>query len=140
MSLGPVDWLLVEFPGNKFTGEILPALAELVDGGLVRVLTLVVISKDAEGNVAASELTSLDEQEAAPFENAGIDLGDLLSEADVQIAGEALEPNSTAGLLVWENAWARKFVDGLRNADARLLDRGSIPAPVVQAALEGSGA
>jgi len=140
MSLGPVEYALIKFPGSNFTGEIAPALAELVDTGTVRVIDLVFITKDAEGNVEALELSGLDAEEAAPFERAGVDVGELLSAEDIEIAAEALEPGSSAGLIVWENAWAVRFVESIRNADGVLLAHERIPGEIVDAALAAAAA
>jgi uncharacterized membrane protein len=144
MSYGPIEYLIVGFPGNKFKGEIIPALAELVENNTIRILDLVFIAKDEEGNVAAMELTELDpEDEAAAMSDISeVDAG-LLNEDDIQLAAESLENNSSAGLLVFENVWAARFAEAVRNADGRLLANERIPHDVVEAALayaaEGSG-
>jgi hypothetical protein len=144
MSYGPIEYLIVGFPGNKFKGEIIPALAELVENNTIRILDLVFIAKDEEGNVAAMELTELDpEDEAAAVSDISeVDAG-LLNEDDIQLAAESLENNSSAGLLVFENVWATRFAEAVRNADGRLLANERIPHDVVEAALayaaEGSG-
>jgi uncharacterized membrane protein len=136
MSIGPIEYLVVAFPGNKFKGEIVPALAELVENEIIRILDLVFIIKDEEGNVAAVELGELDpDHEAAGMSDiAQIDQG-LLNEEDIQLAAEALENNSSAGLLVFENVWATKFAEAVRNADGRLVANERIPHEVVQAAM-----
>jgi uncharacterized membrane protein len=136
MSIGPIEYLVVAFPGNKFKGEIVPALAELVENEIIRILDLVFIIKDEEGNVGAVELAELDpDHEAAAMSDiAQIDRG-LLNEEDIQLAGEALENNSSAGLLVFENVWATKFAEAVRNADGRLVANERIPHEVVQAAM-----
>jgi uncharacterized membrane protein len=144
MSYGPIEYLIVGFPGNKFKGEIIPALAELVENNTIRILDLVFIAKDEEGNVAAMELTELDpEDEAAAMSDISeVDAG-LLNEDDIQLAAESLENNSSAGLLVFENVWAARFAEAVRNADGQLLANERIPHDVVEAALayaaEGSG-
>jgi len=136
MSLGPIEYVVVAFPGNKFKGEIVPALAELVENGTIRILDLVFIAKDEDGNVGAVELAELGEgHEAAGLADISeIDAG-LLNEDDVQLAAEALENNSSAGLLVFENVWAARFAEAVRNADGQLLANERIPYEVVQAAL-----
>ena len=136
MSVGPIEYLVVAFPGNKFKGEIIPALAELVENETIRILDLVFIIKDEEGNVAAVELAEVDpEDEAAGMTDiASIDSG-LLNEDDIAIAAEALEPNSSAGLLVFENVWATRFAQAVLNADGRLVANERIPYDIVQAAL-----
>ena len=136
MSVGPIEYLVVAFPGNKFKGEIIPALAELVENETIRILDLVFIIKDEEGNVAAVELAEVDpEDEAAGMTDiASIDSG-LLNEDDIAIAAEALDLNSSAGLLVFENVWATRFAEAVRNADGQLVANERIPYDVVQAAL-----
>lgn len=136
MSLGPIEYVVVAFPGNKFKGEIIPALAELVENGTIRILDLVFIAKDEDGNVAAVELADLGEghEAAAMADISEIDAG-LLNEDDVQLAAEALDNNSSAGLLVFENAWAARFAEAVRNADGQLVANERIPYDVVQAAL-----
>ncbi len=136
MSIGPIEYLVVAFPGNKFKGEIVPALAELVESNTIRILDLVFILKDEEGNVAAIELADLDpEDEAAAMSDISeVDSG-LLNEDDIELAAEALEPNSSAGLLVFENVWATRFAEAVRNADGQLIANERIPYDIVQAAL-----
>jgi uncharacterized membrane protein len=136
MSVGPIEYLVVAFPGNKFKGEIVPALAELVESNTIRILDLVFILKDEEGNVAAVELADLDpEDEAAAMSDISeVDAG-LLNEDDIALAAESLEPNSSAGLLVFENVWATRFAEAVRNADGQLIANERIPYDVVQAAL-----
>jgi translation initiation factor IF-2 len=136
MSVGPIEYLVVAFPGNKFKGEIVPALAELVENEIIRILDLVFIMKDEEGNVAAVELSELepDHDAAGMSDLAQIDQG-LLNEEDIQLAAEALDNNSSAGLLVFENVWATKFAEAVRNADGVLVANERIPYDVVQAAM-----
>lgn len=136
MSVGPIEYLVVAFPGNKFKGEIVPALAELVENETIRILDLVFILKDEEGNVAAVELSELDadDEAAAMSDIADVDSA-LLNEEDIALAADALEPNSSAGLLVFENVWATRFAEAVRNADGVLVANERIPYDVVQAAL-----
>jgi hypothetical protein len=136
MSVGPIEYLVVAFPGNKFKGEIVPALAELVENGTIRILDLVFILKDEDGNVAAVELADLDpEDEAAAMSDISeVDAG-LLNEDDIALAAESLEPNSSAGLLVFENVWATRFAEAVRNADGQLIANERIPYDIVQAAM-----
>jgi translation initiation factor IF-2 len=136
MSVGPIEYLVVAFPGNKFKGEIIPALAELVENGTIRILDLVFILKDEEGNVAALELSELDadDEAAAMSDIADVQQG-LLNEEDIQLAAEALDNNSSAGLLVFENVWATKFAQAVLNADGVLVANERIPYDIVQAAM-----
>ena len=133
--MGPVEYLVVEFPGNQFKGEIVPALRELTDSGVIRIIDLLIIKKDADGNCATFELTNLPDDEAAPFEQLEGEVDDLLNDEDGQLMAAALEPNSSAGVLVFENVWATRLRDAIVNAGGRLVDNARIPAPVVDAAL-----
>lgn len=135
MTLGPVDYIAIAFPGNKFSGRIIPAIKDLQDAGTIRVLDLVIISKDAEGNVAAIELSDAGEELAGALAALGIERRNLLGQEDFEDFGAALEPNSTCGLMVWENVWAAPFVDAVRAADGIMLAAGRIPAAVVEEAM-----
>jgi GTPase SAR1 family protein len=136
MTLGPVEYVVVAFPGNKFTGNIAPALADLVEAGTIRVMDLAFVTKDADGAVVGFELTDLDQDEARVFDGLGGDGLDLISAEDLAAVGEELEPNSSAAMLVWENTWATKFAEALREADGELLDHDRIPHEVLEAALD----
>ena len=140
MAIGPVEYLIVAFPGNEFSGEIAPALAELVESGTIRIIDLTFVVKDGDGNVAAMELSDLKPEIADAFSAFGAAPGDLFNEEDLLAAGEELEPNSSAALLVWEDVWATKFAEALRNANGEILDHDRIPHEVIQAALDFAGA
>ena len=135
-EIGPVDYLIVAFPGNQFKGEIAPALAELVENETIRVIDLAFVIKSEDGEMAAMELGELapDVQEA--FAKLGIEVTGLFNEEDLQAAAEELEPGSSAALLVWENVWARKVAQAMRDAGGVLLDFERLPHDVVQAARE----
>ncbi len=135
MSVGPVEYIAIAFPGNKFTGEIIPAIKELQDSGTIRVLDLVIISKDQDGSVTAVELSEASPEEAAALAVLGVKGTKLLGQEDIEDIGGALEPNTTAGLMIWENVWAAKFAESLRNADGVLIANGRIPVPVVEEAM-----
>ena len=132
MSIGPVEYIAIAFPGNKFSGEIIPAIKELQDSGTIRVLDLVIISKDADGNVAAIELADASPETQATFAALGVENKNLLGEEDFEDIGSALDPNSTAALMIWENVWAATFAKSLRNADGILIANGRIPAALVE--------
>jgi hypothetical protein len=135
---GPIDYLVVEFPGNKFTGEAFPLLVDLVDRGLVRILDLVFVRKDVDGSVLGLDLSDLDgdgELDLTVFE--GVSSG-LLGDDDVQEAGDALQPGSSAGILVYENVWAAPFAAAVRRAGGQLVASGRIPVQAVLAALDAS--
>ena len=135
-EIGPVDYAIVAFPGNKFRGEIAPALAELVDAGTIRLIDVAFVGKSESGNIVAMELTELDPDVQAALDKLNIEVGGLFNEDDLQAAGEELEPNSSACLLVWENVWARKVAQAMRDAGGVLLDFDRLPHDVVQAARE----
>ena len=137
-ELAPVDYMIVAFPGNEFKGEIAPALADLVEKGTIRIIDLAVVSKDADGNIAAFELTDIDPDVRKGFENMGVEVNGLFNEEDLQAAGEELDPNSSAALLVWENLWARDVAQAIRNAGGELLDFERLPHEVVQAARDAA--
>lgn len=135
-ELGPVDYLVVEFPGSNFNGEILPELADLVQRGVVRVLDLVVIRKQDDGSFSAFEFDDNQQGLVGELRELERELADLLSEDDIAAAAEALEPGSTAGLLVYENRWAAKFAGAVRRSGGQLVAGGRIP---MQAVLEAIG-
>ena len=132
MAIGPVEYILVGFPGNKFNGEIAPELAKLIDGGLIRILDLVFIMKDADGNVEALDFE--DHDDVALFHALDGEVGGMISEEDIEYAASALEPNSSAALLIWEDLWAKPFVDALRNSGAVLLEGARIPHDLIELA------
>ena len=102
-EIGPVDYLIVAFPGNQFRGEIAPALADLVEAGTIRIIDIAFVTKTADGETAALEITELDPDVRQGLENVGVEVGGLLNEEDLIATAEELEPNSSAALLVWEN-------------------------------------
>jgi hypothetical protein len=136
MSIGPVEYMIVAFPGNRFTGEIVPAIGEQVENGTIRVIDLAFVIKDADGNVATLEAGDLDSEVYQAFDSLTSDAMGLLNEEDLLAAAEELEPNSSAALLVWEDLWAAKIADAIRKADGILLDLERVPHEVVQAAVD----
>jgi hypothetical protein len=137
-EIGPVQYLAVGFPGNKFTGNITPALKELVESGTIRIIDLAFVGKDADGNVVSMELEELGSDAGKAFEALQAEVGDLVNEEDLKLIGEGLEPNSSAAVLVWEDVWAVKFTSAIREAGGVLIDIQRIPHDVVQAALDWS--
>ena len=115
-ELGPVDWIVVEFPGSRFTGQIAPALRDLVERDLVRVLDLLVLKKDADGTLESFELSDLDHGEIGELRMYEAQLAMLLSEEDVTSVAAAIEPGSSAAVLVWENLWAAPFASAVRRS------------------------
>jgi hypothetical protein len=135
-ELGPVDYIVVEFPGSKFSGEIAPALRDLVERGLVRVLDLLVLKKDEDGTIEAFELSDLEDTEIGELRSHERELAMLLSEDDVTALAAAIEPGTTAGVLVWENSWAAPFASAVRHSGGQLVASGRIPIQALAAAIE----
>jgi Family of unknown function (DUF6325) len=135
-EIGPVDYAIIAFPGNQFRGEIGPALADLVDSGTIRIIDIAFVLKDEGGNTVAMELTELDPDVQAALESAGVEVGGLFNEDDLMDAADGLPPNSSAAVLVWENVWARKVAQSMRDAGGELVAFERLPHEVVQAARE----
>ena len=135
---GPVDYVVVEFPAGKseFTGEMASALNELVERGLVRVLDLLIVRKDADGSYEAFELPDLDDSQVGELRAFEKNVAELLAEDDVAAIAEAMEPGSIAGVLVWENSWAAPFASAIRRAGGQLVATGRIPIQAILAAVE----
>jgi hypothetical protein len=135
-DIGPVEYLIVAFPGNQFRGEIAPALADLVEAGTIRIIDIAFASKDENGEIAAFELSDLDPEVRQGLENLGAESSGLFSEDDLTGAAEVLEPNSSAALLVWENLWAKPVAAAIRDAGGELYDYDRVPHEIVVAARE----
>jgi uncharacterized membrane protein len=133
-ELGPVDCLIVAFPGSEFKGEIGPALAELIEAGTIRIMDVTFVTKDESGETAAVELMDMDPDVRQGFENLGIEVSGLFNEEDLEAAAEELDPGSSAMLLVWENLWAKKVAQAMRDAGGVIFDFERIPHEVAQAA------
>jgi hypothetical protein len=140
MSVGPVEYIMIVFPGNRFNGGIVPALQELVASGTIHIIDLLFIKKDADGNLFTFELNALDDEEGAPFDELDGDIGALLSTEDIQLAAQELPNNCSAGLLVWENVWAMRFAEAVRAANGVVVANERIPHAVVEAALQAAQA
>ncbi|GAX51988.1 hypothetical protein SO3561_03495 [Streptomyces olivochromogenes] len=137
-EMGPIDYIVVEFPGNRMTGEGFPLLVDLVDRGVIRILDLMFVRKEEDGSVVGMEIADLTGDGAldlAVFEGAS---SGLLGEDDIEEAGSALEPGNSAGILVYENLWAAPFATALRRGGAQLVASGRIPVPAVLAALDAT--
>ena len=131
---GPVEYLIVAFPGNEFKGEIAPAIADLVEAGTIRVIDIAFVGKDDQGNVAAFELADIDPAVRDGFERMGVEVTGLFNEEDLMAAAEELEPNSSAALLLWEDLWARDVAQAMRDAGGEIFDFGRVPHEIVEAA------
>jgi hypothetical protein len=137
-TMGPVDYLVVEFPEGRTTGEGLPLLADLVDRGIIRILDLAFVKKEPDGSIVGVELADLDPAgmvDVTLFE--GVASG-LLGEDDLDAAGGVLEPGSAAGILVYENAWAAPLASALRHGGAQLVASGRITVPELLDSLEAT--
>ncbi|MFB7407608.1 DUF6325 family protein [Streptomyces sp. NPDC056202] len=137
-ELGPIDYLIVEFPGSRMTGEGLPLLVDLVDRGLIRILDLTFVRKEEDGSVSGLEIADLTgdgELDLAVFE--GVSSG-LLGQDDLEEAASALQPGSSAGVLVYENRWAAPFAAALARGGAQVVASGRIPVPALMAALDST--
>jgi len=139
-AMGPIDYLVVAFPGNRMTGEGMPLLIDLVDRGIIRILDLLFIRKELDGSVSGMELADFDqdgELDLAVFEGA---TSGLLGADDIEHAASVLDPGSSAGVLVYENLWAAPFAAALRRGGGRLVASGRIPVQAALAALDAAEA
>jgi hypothetical protein len=133
---GPIDYIVLEFPGNRMRGEAFPLLIDLVEQGIIRIIDLVFVRKDADGSVNGLTLRDLDDDgvlDLTLFE--GVSSG-LIGQDDVAEVGDILEPGSSAGILVYENVWAAPFATAVRRAGGQLVASGRIPVQAVLAALD----
>lgn len=135
MTLGPIDFIALEFPGNKFKGEILTNLFELVDQEIIRIYDLVVVLKDQDGQVFVRELQDLDPESISVVNPLKAESSQMLTNDDINAIAERLEPNSTAGLMLIENVWAKKTKQAMLDADAKVLLFERIPHEDVEQAL-----
>ena len=135
-EIGPVEYLIVGFPGSQFKGDIAPALADLVEAGTIRIIDIAFASKDENGDVAAFELSDLDPEVRQGLENLGAESSGLFNEEDLMAAADALEPGSSGALLVWENVWAKPVAAAIRDAGGELYGYDRIPHEAVTAAQE----
>jgi hypothetical protein len=134
MTFGPIDFIALEFPGNRFRGEILPELFELVEKEIIRIIDLVVIIKD-QGQVIVRELRELDPAHIAMFDPLKAEVNQMITRGDIDAIAELLADNSTAGLMLIENLWAKKTKQAMLDANGRLVMFERIPHDVVEAAL-----
>jgi hypothetical protein len=137
-TMGPVSYLIVEFPGSKMTGEGFPLLLDLVDRGLIRILDLMFVKRELDGSTSAVELRDIDRDgqfDLAVFEGAS---SGLLDESDLPDAGSVIEPGSSAGILLFENRWATPFVQALRRGGGQLVAAGYIPQDALSASLDAT--
>jgi hypothetical protein len=139
-ELGPVDYIVVEFPAgaSNFTGEMVTELLGLVDRGIIRVIDVLILTKADDGSVEAMELSDIGELGA--LEALEAELAELLAEDDVEHLAAAMEPGSTAGVLIWENLWAAPFASAARRSGGQLIANGRIPMQAIIASIEADEA
>ena len=135
-EIGPVDYAVIGFPGNQFKGEIIPAIADLVESGTVRIIDAAFVGKDEADQVFTLEITELAPDIQAALGSMNIDVQGLLNDDDLLSIGEQLEPNSSAALLVWENVWATRVAQAIRDAGGIMVAFDRIPHGIVQEARE----
>jgi hypothetical protein len=136
--MGPISYLIVEFPGNKMTGEGFEILIDLVDRGLIRILDLTFVTRDEDGSLRALDLRKIDSDgsfDLTVFEGASTG---MMDDSDFADAASVITPGSSAGILIFENRWATSFVQALRRADAQLVAAGYIPQDTVLASLDAT--
>jgi hypothetical protein len=135
-ELGPVDYIVVEFPAgaSSFTGEMAAELRALVDSGTIRVIDVLILTKDADGTVEATELSDI--AELGELQVIEAELAELLAAEDVDHLAAAMEPGSTAGVLIWENLWAAPFASAVRRSGGQLIADGRIPIQAIIASIE----
>ncbi len=141
-TLGPVELLVVAFPGSQLKGEIVPALKELVDAGTIRILDVVFVAKDADGTVGKLELSQLSDSESELYLElaSSDDLEALVNDEDLDLAADLLEPGDSAALLVWEDVWAIRVTNAIRDAGGVLLALERVPAEAVDVVLDAIAA
>ncbi len=139
-ELGPVDYVVVEFPAGKssFTGEMAKELVALVDAGTIRVIDVLILTKDEDGTVDAMELSDI--EELGELEMIEGQLAELLAEEDVAHLANAMEPGSVAGVIIWENLWAAPFASAARRSGGQLIANGRIPIQAIIASIEADEA
>ena len=135
-TLGPIDYLIIEFPAGtaNFTGEMSEALLALIDNDLIRVIDILIISKESDGTIDAIELS--DVHDLGILQKLETELAELLAEDDIAHLAAAMEPGSTAGVLVWENLWAAPFASAARRSGGQLIANGRIPIQAIIASIE----
>jgi hypothetical protein len=139
-SLGPVDYIVVEFPAGKsnFTGEMAKELLALVDSGTIRVIDVLILTKNQDGSVDAMELSDI--EELGPLQAVEAELAELLAADDVENLAAAMDPGSTAGVLIWENLWSAPFASAVRHSGGQLIANGRIPIQAIIASIEADEA
>lgn len=135
MSMGPVEYVVIAFPGNRFRGEIAPELKKLVASATVRIIDLSFVKKSADGSVEYLELANLDPDESVVFDDIEGEISGLLNDEDLALIADELVPDSSAALLVWEDTWAAGIVGAIQRAGGQLIAHERVPAALVEQAL-----
>jgi hypothetical protein len=135
MTYGPIDFIALEFKGNRFTGDILKSLLDLIKSDIIRVIDLVIVIKEKDGEVSVRELQQLDPDSIAIFDPLQAQITGMITEEDVALVGDALENNCTAAAMLFENLWAIRFKEAALEANGRVLIQERIPHEVVLAAV-----
>jgi hypothetical protein len=135
MTYGPIDFIALEFKGNRFTGDILKSLLTLIGNDIIRVIDLVIVIKDEDGKVSVRELQQLDPDSIAIFDPLQAQITGMIAEEDIELVGDALENNSTAAAMLFENLWAIRFKEAALEANGRVLMQVRIPHEAVLAAV-----
>lgn len=139
MGRGPVEHIVIEFPGDRFDGRIVPLVQELVANGVIRIVDLVFVKKDGDGRVALLELSELDRDEALAFDALDGEVGGLLSTGDVDDVARHLAPGTSAAMVVWENVWAARLADALSAAGGRVVAHHRVADEAFEAAAAHAG-
>jgi len=139
-TLGPIDYVVVEFPAGEssFTGEMAAELVDLVERGIIRVVDVLILTKDADGSIDAMELS--DVEDLGPLRAVEAQLAELLAEEDVTHLAAAMDPGTVAGVLIWENLWAAGFGSAARRAGGQLIAEGRIPIQAILASIDADTA
>ncbi|MET7646985.1 DUF6325 family protein [Streptomyces sp. NPDC005426] len=135
MAVGPVEYLVVAFPGSRFTGAIAPALAEAVASKAVRILDLTFVHRAEDGAIETIELDELDPEDLVSFEPVEGEVSGMLNSDDIRTLGENVPPGSSAALIVWEDLWALPLTEAVRASGGQLVAHERIPAEVAEAAV-----
>ncbi|MCO5177882.1 MAG: DUF6325 family protein [Thermomicrobiales bacterium] len=132
MPFGPIELLVVKFPGNQFTGEIIPAMQELTDHDIIRIVDILFVTKDANGAVTEQELSDLVDDLYAAYDPVVDDVNGLLTHEDAEQLTASMDNNSSAGIMLFENVWAKRFADAVANANGEVILNERIPRSVIE--------
>ena len=138
VGVGPIDYVLIEFPGSQFNGQIAPNIVDLVNNETIRLLDLVFVHKTDDGDIESLELSDAAPAEAGDLADVEVGYAGLMSEDDLDAAAAVLEPGSSALLLVWENTWAAPLATAIRESGGQLVSSGRIPVNAILSALDAS--